>query len=522
MLECGDERQLDALPLLVAGLGRGKAVLQAQRLVRVRVIAVLVAGNLRGVREAGAMFAIPTYAFILAMLGVIAEGLVDASSRGFSPRPPPPVTATGAVGLLLVLRAFASGSTAMTGVEAISNAVPAFEPPEWRNARTLTWMIGLLILLFVGVVSLIHLDGVVPKADETVLSQLGRQGFGSGPIYVYVQAATAAVLLLAANTAYNDVPRLLYFMARDGYAPRVFVRMGDRLAYGNGIIALSIVAAAIFVGFGGRVQSLIPLYAVGVFLAFTLSQSAMVVHWWRRRRAHWRKSLVFNAIGAVLTAVVFVIAGATKFTQGGWVAVIGIPLLAMLALRIHHHYQLELQALRPQPLDDDRNASALIPTPTPRRPSSEPGPSGPEGEESPEQLRHLCIVPVASLDRATLRALTYAGLAGPPGAGAAHQPQRGRGRTLPPILADVGRAPAPGGDRLPPPRRRRPDDQLTSPRLHEQYPDMTITVVFPELVVRHWWHRLLHSNIAGRVKRALRSLPGVMIVTVPFHLPSEG
>src|SRR5918999_3655220 len=207
------------------------------------VIAVLLAGNLRGVRQAGSLFAAPTYAFILAMALLVAVGLVEAANRGFATTPHPPLAATEGLGLLLVLRAFSSGSTAMTGIEAISNAVPVFKPKAWRNARTtLTAMVALLILLFAGTVVLAHLDGVVPAADQTVLSQLAHGSFGDGPLYAFTQAATAAVLMLAANTAFNDFPRVLSLMARDWQAPRAFLRMGDRLAYSNGIVILAVAA----------------------------------------------------------------------------------------------------------------------------------------------------------------------------------------------------------------------------------------------------------------------------------------
>ena len=226
--------------------------------------------------------------------------------------------------MLLVLRAFASGSTAMTGIEAISNAVPSFKPVEWRNARiTLSWMVGLLIGMFAGVLVVARLAGVVPQAGQTVLSQLAHLYYGDGPVYVFIQVATAAVLLLAANTAYNDFPRVLFLMARDRQAPRSFLRIGDRLTFRNGIMVLSIVSAVIYVAFSGNTATLLPLYAVGVFLAFTLSQTGMVMHWRRHRdQPHWRQSLVFNATGAALSGIVFVIAGVTKFTSGAWVSII--------------------------------------------------------------------------------------------------------------------------------------------------------------------------------------------------------
>ena len=200
-------------------------------------IAVLLAGNLRGVRQAATVFAAPTYAFIIAIFALITAGLVAAAGRGFHPLPPPRLPTTEAVNALLVLRAFSSGATAMTGVEAVSNAVPAFKPVEWRNARTtLTWMVALLITMFAGIVVLDHLDGLVPNGHQTLLSQLAHRDFGTGFMYSYVQGATAAVLLLAANTSYNDFPRVLFLLARSYHAPRLFLRVGDRLAFTNGII----------------------------------------------------------------------------------------------------------------------------------------------------------------------------------------------------------------------------------------------------------------------------------------------
>jgi len=212
----------------------------------VGAIAVLLAGNLRGVRQAGLLFATPTYAFIIAIVALIAVGLLHSAGHSFHPVATGRLNATEGIGVLLVLRAFASGATAMTGIEAISNAVPAFRPVEWRNARTtLTWMVSLLIAMFAGTVVLVHLDGVLPNAHETVLSQLAHRTFGAGLMYDFTEASTAAILLLAANTAYNDLPRVLFLLARDYQAPRLFLRIGDRLAFSNGIIVLSLAAAVI-------------------------------------------------------------------------------------------------------------------------------------------------------------------------------------------------------------------------------------------------------------------------------------
>jgi amino acid transporter len=483
----------------------------------VAFMALLLIGNLRGVRQAGALFAAPTYAFIAAIFALTIFGLFSAAGRGFQPTPAPALSATEAASLLLVLRAFASGATAMTGIEAISNAVPAFKPVEWRNARTtLTWMIGLLIALFVATITLVKLDGVVPNPNQTILSQLAHRHFGSGFMYVFTQASTAAILLLAANTAYNDFPRLLFLLARDYQAPRLFLRIGDRLTFSNGIILLSVAAALIYVTFGGKTDPLIPLYAVGVFLAFTMSQAGMVVHWLGRRdRANWRRSLFFNATGAVLSALVFLTAGITKFAAGAWVAVLAVGLFILIALRIRRHYQLasEALALTPQAVEVPKRRLTPRESDVPR-----PSAAGVETEETPQEIHHLTIVPIERLDLASMRALAYAASLQQPVLALHISPTQEEANRF----RDYWRT---WGDHLPLEVVVSPHRALIAPMvnyissLHSQRPDLTITVIVPEIVVKHWWQWILHDRTGARLRRALRPLPKMVVTTVPFHLP---
>jgi amino acid transporter len=497
----------------------------------VGVIVVLLAGNLRGVRQAGALFAAPTYLFILAIFVLVIVGLIDAGGRSFHATPRPHITATEGVGLLLVLRAFASGSTAMTGIEAISNAVPVFKPTEWRNARTtLTWMVSLLIVLFAGTIAMVQLDGVVPGGHETVLSQLAHRSFGSGFMYPVTQAATAAILLLAANTAYNDFPRVLFLLARDFQAPRLFLRMGDRLAFSNGIILLSVVASAIFVAFAGKTGPLIPLYAVGVFLAFTLSQTGMVVHWWRLRDRNWRRSLAFNATGALLSAIVFVTAGITKFTAGAWVSLIAVGLVILTATSIRRHYEAVARAiaLHPHAIEVPRctftphaNASATKAKPDAdaRDGSQQTRVQAQESEETPEEILHLILVPVASLDLPSIRALAYAASLEQPVLAVHVSPTDEEAERFREYWSTWG-------EHLPLEVVVSPYRAIVAPMvnyiesLHRLGPDLTLTVILPEIVVRHWWQRILHNRTAPRLRRGLRQLPKSVVTTVPFHLPS--
>ena len=456
------------------------------------VIALLVGANLRGVRQAGALFAAPTYGFIAAMAVLVVAGLWQAASGGPEPAAAPAPEATQAAGLLLVLRAFASGSTAMTGIETISNAVPAFYAPQQQNARTtLRIMIGLLIALFAGTIALVELDDVVPRSGETVLSQLAHDSLGSGPAYAFVQAATAAVLLLAANSTFNGFPRLLSIMARDRHAPRLFVHLGDRLAYSNGILALGAAAGVAFCLSGGETVRLVPVFAVGVFLAFTLCQLGMVAHWRRERSAGWRRSLAWNALGATLSGIVFVVAAATKFGSGAWAALAAVGAIVAAGTAIRRHY------------DSVGRVVGLA--------------SVTNGDVS---ARRLTIVPVATLNRVSLRALAYAASLGAPVLAVHVSPDEDDAERF------LARWRA-WGDHLPVEVVLSPYRTIVVPfvryveALHSQRPELTVTVVLGELIVDGPLRRLLHDDREPRMRRALRSQRRVVVTTVPFHFPAH-
>jgi amino acid transporter len=481
------------------------------------VIALLVAGNLRGVRDAGAAFAGPTYLFVAAIALVVIAGLIKAGSHGFHPVAAAPHRAIETVGVLLVLRAFASGATAMTGIEVISNAVPVFKAPQAKHARqTLTVMVGLLISMFVGVVLVAHFDGAAPRGGQTVLSEIAHDSVGGGAVYDFVQVATTLVLLVAANSAFNGFPRLLYFMARDGYVPRLFTRMGDRLAFSNGILVLAVPAAVIYVGFGGKTEPLIPLFAIGVFLAFTLAQSGMVAHWLRHRDRGWRSALATNLLGAILSGAVVLIAAATKFTEGAWVVVVLVALIVLGCRRVHAHYQRARQALTPRPGARGMDPAARV---APSRADRELSERLAEAQADRSSVSGFAVVPVAVLDLAALRALAYAvSLAQPVLAlhvsPSDHEAERFR------------RSWEAWGDHLPLELVVSPYRATVAPlanyieALHRQRPDLTLTLVVPEVVVARRWQRILHGRIAARLRAALIADEGIVITTVPFHLPA--
>jgi amino acid transporter len=467
------------------------------------VIVLLVFGNLRGVRAAGALFAAPTYLFVSAVALIVIVALVKSGQHGFHPIAPPPRKATEALGVLLILKAFSSGATAMTGIEVISNAVPVFKPPQADNARrTLSIMIFLLVAMFVGVVVSAWLLGTEP-GSETVLSQIAHKAVGDGVLYGYVQVSTTLVLLIAANSAVNGFPRLLYFMARDSYAPRAFLHMGDRLAFSAGIIVLAVPAAIIYAAFSGQTEPLIPLFAVGVFVAFTMAQTAMVVHWHRNREAGWRRALAINMVGAILSGAVALIAAVTKFTAGAWLVVVLIPLIVLASLRIHRHYELARDELIPRPQDA---------TPPPRSITEIP-----EFQDTPREVHHLLVVAVAVFDLSALRALAYAASLDVPVLALHISPSDEEAERF-------HRYWDAWGDHLPLEVVVSPYRATLAPlanyveALHRQRPDVTLTVVLPELVPKRAWQVILHNRNGRRLRRMLTQYKGIVITSVPFHL----
>lgn len=497
------------------------------------MILLLVLANLRGARDAGALFAAPTYMFVLSITLVVVIGLIKSAGHGFHTIAPPAHHATEALGVLLILRAFSSGATAMTGIEVISNAVPVFKPPEADNARTtLSWMMFLLVAMFAGVLVVAHLDGASP-GNTTVLSQIAHDTVGSGVLYAFVQISTTLILLIAANSAVNGFPRLLYFMARDGYVPRLFLHMGDRLAFSSGIIVLAIPAALLYVVFNGQTEPLIPLFAIGVFVAFTLAQSAMVAHWWSHQEHGWRSALVTNLVGAVLSGAVVLIAAITKFAAGAWIVVILIPVIVVCCRRIRRYYGNTRQALALQPDDEEARdeGSGDEGAGTPREAGGETAaePVSPETvspgktvrletEDCPDEVRHLAVVPIAVLDRAALRALAYAASMEIPTLALHVSPSKDEAKRL----QRYWRA---WGNHLPlevlvsPYRSTLPPLANYIQALHDEYPDITLTVVVAELIPKHRWQVLLQNRVAARLRRMLIRSPGIVITSVPFHLP---
>src|SRR6266446_390744 len=337
-------------------------------------------GNLRGVRESGRLFAAPTYFFVASILGTVAYGLVGAifdwlPEAPYQPHPP----GLEGLGLFLLLRSYAAGCTALTGVEAVSNGVQALKPPEGRNAQAVMTALGVIsIVMFLGITYLAYDFGIIPGGDETVVSKIAHRVWGDGAGYYLVQASTLLILVLAANTSYADFPRLSSILARDRFVPRQFANQGDRLVFSNGILILSGFAILLIVVFAGDTHALLPLYAIGVFISFTLSQSGMVRRWLRLREKGWRWRVWINGVGAVVTGVVLLTLAVTKFSEGAWIVVLVIPLLVGVFVVMRSHY--------------DEVASEL----------------SLEGFEGPPEFQHTVLVLVGDVHRGVVRAVQYA------------------------------------------------------------------------------------------------------------------
>lgn len=451
-------------------------------------ILLLSIANLRGVKESGKLFAGPTYFFIFMMFVLIVVGAAKIVTHGVPPQPSA-IAGVGTVSLFIILRAFSSGCTAMTGVEAISNGVPAFRPPEAKNAATtLTWMAGILVTLFLGVSILGHICGTIP-GQETVLSQIGRSVFGSNILYYMLQVSTAGILVLAANTSYADFPRLASLLGRDGFVPRQFANRGDRLVFSNGILILGLLAGVLIVIFEGDTHRLIPLYAVGVFLSFTLSQAGMVKHWFKLKTTSWRRNSVVNGIGAIATGVVLLVVGATKFVLGAWVVILLIPIAVLGFIVIHRHYatiakQLSLEGVNSRDIRPRHNT---------------------------------VIVLISGIHRPVISALMYA---------------KSLSNDVTAVYVNIDDATTERikskwkewGSGVPLKVLESPYRSITGPlldyieKVDEERHDDIVTIVLPEFVTARWWHQFLHNQTALLIKGAMLFRKNKVVVSVPFHL----
>ncbi len=461
-------------------------------------IVVIMLANLRGVRESGRLFAVPTYLFIASFLLLLVGGAVLLGYGGDAAilpgRPSAVLEASGAAGaaaavpLFLLLRAFASGCAALTGVEAISNGVQAFRPPESRNAAiTLAWMAAILLTLFWGVTYLATAFGVAPREGETVISQIARAVFGRTPPYFLVQASTALILLLAANTSFAGFPRLTSVLAQDRFLPRQLANMGDRLVYSNGIVILGGLAILLVAVFRADTHALIPLYAVGVFLSFTLSQAGMVRRWLKRRQPGWRRGVLINGVGAATTGVVFGVIAGTKFLHGAWIVVLLIPCIILLFRKVRRHYlhvasQLTLEGFR------------------------EEGPTG-----------HTVLVPVSGIHRGVVTALHYAQ--------AIASDVEAVTVSLDPVSTEQMRKGwAEYAPEVPLVVLDSPYRSVVGPireyieKVKGRSTRHLVTVVLPEFVPAHWWEHLLHNQTALALKAILLFSKRTVVTSVPHHL----
>ncbi|MBI2842303.1 MAG: APC family permease [Armatimonadetes bacterium] len=451
-------------------------------------IVIVMLANLRGVRESGFLFAFPSYAFIASFIVMISVGAVKAMTGTLQPAPVEPVRAVHPLTLFLVLRAFSGGCVALTGTEAISNGIPAFRPPESKNAAaTLVWMALVLGTFFIGISSLAHYLGVAPSESEaeTVVSQIARSIFGSNWFYYIIQYATAAILILAANTSFADFPRLSSILARDRFMPRQFANVGDRLAFSNGIIALAGLAIILIIVFGGEVHALIPLYAVGVFLSFTLSQYGMVVHTRRRNGRGW----VISAVGGTATGVVMLVLAVTKFTSGAYIVVILIPSLVLLLLKINSHYRILAEQLRLAPEE---------PTPLP-------------------ELKNTVLVLVPGIHKGVLPAIQYAKSLSPDCRAVYIEID-------PADTALVEERWEKWGQDVPLVVLESPYRSLVQPILtyleevKEERAKHIVTVVIPEFVPVKFWHKILHNQSGIMLKFALLFRRDIIVANIRYYL----
>lgn len=466
----------------------------------VTFVVLLTIGNLRGVRESGAIFSAPTYLFVGTILGIILLGLLDyffgirlfTEVKKTDHLNSEPIQET--VSLFLVLRAFAQGCAALTGVEAISDGVPAFKAPESKNAATtLATLITLLAIMFLGTSFLANHYAIQPAHStdtnyESVTSQIAHHVVGDSFIYAIFQAATCLILILGANTAFADFPRLTWFLARDKFLPHLFSHQGDRLAFSTGIITLALLSGTLIVVFSANVEALVPLYAIGVFTSFTLSQSGMVKRWLRLKSPGWQRSLALNSLGATTTFTVLIILAVTQLLNGAWVVIVLIPIFYTGFMVVNKYYSKVKVEIS---LEDGQN-------------------------EPLNMTHHTVVVPINDLNQVTLRTLSYANTLSEDVTAvhvndntdeisALRHKWEETNQEIPLVIVET------------------PYRSIIGPLLayidliHRRKPKEVITVVIPEFVANKWWQQLMHNQTALRLKAALLSRPGIVVTSVPYH-----
>ena len=474
-------------------------------LIALGFIAIVALGNLRGVKESGRIFAVPTYAFVVAMAFMIGYGLYKAFFGGgleqisidqMNPEQAHEALGMSAVGWFLILHAFASGGAAVTGVEAISNGVPAFREPSWKNAaQTLVIMGTMLGLMFIGISWLASELHTIPVAGKTVIAQIAEGVYGTSGLgrvmFVFTQFATMFILIMAANTGFADFPRLASFQAEDSFLPRQLTKRGHRLVYSNGIVTLATIAAVLVVILGAEVSRLIPLYAIGVFLSFTLSQTGMARHHIRLKEKNWKFGLLINGFGAIVTAVVTVVISATKFVDGAWVIIVMIPIFVWIVVRLNHQYEAEKAELT-----EDATLAATAPI----------------------LKRHAVVVLIDNIDRTSARAIQYARTLHPDRLDAVHiavdekhaheLSKEWSNLPLKQLSLDIRECP----DR----RINRTVLEVVSELAADG--ETEVTVLIPRREYRSAWHRLLHDHTADDIAKALADVPHANVTFVPYHL----
>lgn len=485
----------------VAAITSAVHILEPYRVeLAIGLISLVTLANLRGIKESGRIFAVPTYLFILSMFLLIGVGLTKLILGGGSV-PPAPAPAVPYVpeelqtlSFFLLLRAFAAGCTALTGIEAIADGVPAFQKPKSRNASiTLVVMAVILCSMFLGTTVLANAYHIIPDGSlepETANSQLARMIFGNNSVLYYIlQVATMLILVLASNTAFADFPRLSYFLAQDRFLPRQFGQRGDRLVFSNGVVALGIFSSLLVIAFGAREQSLLHLYAVGVFLSFTLSQFGMVQRWRRIRTPGWQRSAAINLLGSLVTGTVLVVIASTKFLEGAWAVLLLIPIMVVVLRSIHTHY---VAVARQLSLADASPPTAV--------------------------RRHTAVVLISGVHRGVVPALQYALSIAPDNVTAVYVDLDAD------ATARLKEKWKQWGSGVPLTVLPSPYRSLLRPlmayidEVDAQYDDDVLTIVLPEFVPSKWWQHLLHNQTALLIKASLLFSKGKIVTSVPYHL----